>query len=1064
MKRWSLVTFLILTSSWAFAQQPLDLQRTDSSLTVTGDHFAATWGAAQGWQTGAVQVEDYAGLWRLDGESESLRGMGAIVLRCDGETYLASAGEAGAPEVVEQTDDTLVFDVRVTPRTADGAACPLVLAERFTVLGEGAIFCDFTVEAPEGVEAVTLDEIEVGMAADTEPIQYLRWHWKHTWQGDQDLPREEGLSDPRYLRVMGLTVGRERPYTNQTGMCLEERKPLVGEGDTGFRCEVTADDGRSKRFSWHIGGPKQVAEPGAVYSNRWGIALGHQRRQDNAIGQRIAHWQEGNANLMTYPSDSAIEAMVECGVSVNVLHLYWYSPAYYPFDEAEMRRWIASCHEHGIKAVVYVAPRDREGQEGINPGWIRDLGLDGLYFDFGSVHTMAGRETAGGIYDRAFPALAGVELTRHFREAVGPDGIIISHSGGYAPDTFFHLNLNAYLPGEAGAQTAMLDNVRAAAYQSGMAYAVVHPWCEYEDFQTRHGAATYAAMGGFPHILFGRGTHQDNNYHRSVYRSADFALPYWQILSTIPMDDETRMYTWATERAAWTDEDSVSCCVYRRSDDLLLVTASNLGDPCEPSLQIDRDALGLGGTYRVIRLAGPDIAHFEAREIGQWGGGAIDLGQMATDDYLGLLLVRGDTPGHTATQLARIQRLVASFNDAEAPTVPQGLTAEATPDGVMLSWQPSEDEYHVVEYRLYRGVDGGEMQLLANVEETTGYLDFTPAMGRRVSYAVSAVDVSGNESARSQAVTVGVTGRALEQSATPLVGHWQQEGRWLRQGVARAPATEAGDTTQFPPTTAQWVRAYFVGGQSNYGAAHVVEMTVHDPDGNVVEPVEITSIGSDPGHPASEAADGITDKASNGWWSDRRKSMPVWIAYNLGEPREISSVWLLTYWDDRRFYDYTIQISQDGQEWRDIGAGTAPPPNARALSDVEMTDGRAGVTTVELDPQRAGGGLLFRCPDENNGYALTLNPRWDGDIVLDKLVDGRLERIERKFFPFSIFNPIPHRLSVECEGSTIRCYGDGRLVMEVNDDTFASGRVGMIVPTGRRVEFMNLSAEPAGEE
>lgn len=1062
MSRWCTVAILALTLGAAgWAQQPLDVQRTDMALTAAGDHFSATWEAGGGWQLGALEIADYAGPWRLDGERDALRGLGALVLRCGGAAYFARLGQAEAPAIIEQNADRLVFEVRVRPRAEDGTACPLELNQRFTVLGEGAIFCDFALEVPEGVGAVTLDEIEVGMALDTAPLEHLRWHYKHTWQGAEDLAREATLDDPRYLRTMGATLGRERPYTNQVEICLEERRPLVGEGDAGFRCEVTDDAGGAKAFSWHIAGPLAVA-PGTVYANRWGLALGHQRRADNAIGQRIAHWQEGNANLMTYPSDSAIDAMAECGVSLCVLHLYWYGrPAYTPFDEADMRRWIAASHARGIKCAVYATPTDREGIAGINPEWVQGLDLDGIYFDFGATHTLSGRDYADGRYRRAFPGLATVELTRHFREAVGPEGIIISHSGGYAPDTFFHLNLNAYLPGEASVQTAMLTDVRSAAYHSGMAYAVVHPWCEYEDFQTRHGSATYAAMGGFPHILFGRGTHQDNNYHRSVYRSAEFALPYWQILSTIPMDAGTRLYTWATERAAWTDQPGVSTCVYRRSEDLLLVTASNLGEACAPVLELDREVLGLEGSYRVLRLSGPDIAHFAATEVGAWQGGAIDLGPMATDDYLGLLLMRGETPEHTARELARIERLVAAFSDPQAPTVPQGLAADATTGAVELAWQPADDAHHVVEYRVYRGVDGEEPQMLAAAEEETRFADYTAPIGRSVSYAVSAVDVAGNESARSAPVTVATPGEALEGDATVVSGEWARDGAWLRQGVEREPATEAGDTISFAPTTAQWVRAYFTGGQGNFGSAHVIEMTVRDPEGNAIAPAAVSSIGSDPGHPDTEAADGITDKARNGWWSDRTKSMPVWIAFDLGGPRRIAEVWLLTYWDGARFYDYSIQLSEDGQEWRDVGTGPAPTPLARALADAQFADGVAGVTTLELDPERAGGGLLFRCPDEDNGYALTLEPRWDGNLVLDKLVDGKLQRLAGAFFPFSIHNPIPHRLAVECDGPTIRCFADGRLVMEVTDETFASGRVGMVVPSGRRLQFMNLSAEAA---
>ncbi len=1033
------LVWLVLTAGSAAAQQPLGVSRTADELRVRGDHFTATWRADRGWQIASVEVEDYAGQWRIDGERDDISGIGAIAVRCGGTTYLTYLGEASAPEVLEETGDKLTFDVRVRPRSATGAGCPLEISQRFTVFGEGAIFCDFTLKPLEDAGEVTLEEIQVGMALATSEFKHLRWHWKHTWRGEQDLARKATLDDARYLRVMGVTIAREQPYTNQVEMCLEERKPLSGEGDSGMRCEVTGDDGGSKGFSWRLGGPVRAGTDFS-YSNRFGLAFGHLRQNDNAIGQRIAHWQEGNANLMTYPSDSAIEAMAECGVSLCVLHLYWYGrPAYQPFDEQDMRRWIASCHERGIKCAVYVTPTDKAGINGINPEWVQGLDLDGLYFDFGSVHTMSGRKYAmGRDYNRAFPAMATLELTRHFREAVGPEGIIISHSGGYAPDAFFHLNLNAYLPGEASAQRAMLNDVRAAAYHSGMAYAVVHPWCEYEPFQTRHGAATYCAMGGFPHILFGRGTHQDNNYHRSVYRAAEFALPYWQILSTIPMDAETTLYTWATAPAAWADQPQVHCCVYRRSPDLMLVTAANLGEACEPTLSLDSKLLGLS---------------------------TIALGRMETDDYLGVLMVRGEMPEHTSRELARIERLVSAFNDEQPPTAPEGLTAETKPGIVELAWRAAADDHHVVEYRVYRATKGGEMQPLVAAEETTHYGDQTAPMGARISYAVSAVDVAGNEGPKSAATAVTTAGRSISaDDVTPVSGVWERDGDWLRQGAERHPASEAGDTIEFKPTTAQWVRAYFTGGQGNYGSAHVIEMAVRDAEGNEIKPVAVTSIGSDPGHPDYEAADGITDKGRNGWWSDRKKTMPVWIAFDLGTAHEVASVWLLTYWDGKRFYEYTIQLSQDGQEWRDIASGPAATPNARALGDSEMADGIAGVSTLETDPERCGGGLLFRCPDENNGYSLTLEPRWDGNLVLDKLVDGKLHRLAGAFFPFSIHNPIPHQISAECDGPAIRCYCDGRLVMEVTDETFASGRVGMIVPSGRRLKFMNLFAVEAMAE
>jgi len=266
----------------------------------------------------------------------------------------------------------------------------------------------------------------------------------------------------------------------------------------------------------------------------------------------------------------------------------------------------------------------------------------------------------------------------------------------------------------------------------------------------------------------------------------------------------------------------------------------------------------------------------------------------------------------------------------------------------------------------------------------------------------------------------------------------------------------------FTPRKAQYVRAYFVGGIGNMGCAHIVEMQARDDKGNVLKPVAVTSSGDDQGHPVSFAADGNTDKG-RAWWSDRDKPLPAWVAFDFETPQTISSVWLLTYWDGKRWYDYAIEVSDDGQEWTAVTqrseTPTGPVNGARALADIDFTDGTVGVTTLEFEAQRSGAGIWFRCPDERNGYVLRMEPRWDGNLVLDKLVAGKLKRIAAVFFPWSIHNPIPHRLRVECEGSHIKCYGDERLVLEADDDTFAAGKVGLIVPGGHQVKFSRFTVE-----
>jgi len=107
----------------------------------------------------------------------------------------------------------------------------------------------------------------------------------------------------------------------------------------------------------------------------------------------------------------------------------------------------------------------------------------------------------------------------------------------------------------------------------------------------------------------------------------------------------------------------------------------------------------------------------------------------------------------------------ATAGDIQAPTVPRELTgSEMQPQQVKLSWQASEDDWAVAGYRVYR--DGEQIGLA----QTTHYTDTDILAHTSYIYEVSAYDMSGNESALSQPLTV-TTPEAGEDSA--LLGWWR---------------------------------------------------------------------------------------------------------------------------------------------------------------------------------------------------------------------------------------------------------------------------------------------------
>jgi hypothetical protein len=96
-------------------------------------------------------------------------------------------------------------------------------------------------------------------------------------------------------------------------------------------------------------------------------------------------------------------------------------------------------------------------------------------------------------------------------------------------------------------------------------------------------------------------------------------------------------------------------------------------------------------------------------------------------------------------------------NDIFPPAVPSGLQAAASGPGqppfVDLIWAP-DSEADLAGYRVYRRVNNGQiLKLNSELVKTPAYRDTNVVPGKTYSYSVSAVDIRGNESARSEEVS-----------------------------------------------------------------------------------------------------------------------------------------------------------------------------------------------------------------------------------------------------------------------------------------------------------------------
>jgi hypothetical protein len=91
--------------------------------------------------------------------------------------------------------------------------------------------------------------------------------------------------------------------------------------------------------------------------------------------------------------------------------------------------------------------------------------------------------------------------------------------------------------------------------------------------------------------------------------------------------------------------------------------------------------------------------------------------------------------------------------DTFPPAVPSGVSGVAGVDSVELAWERNT-EPDFASYNIYRSENGGPFEKIASAIEAPTLSDRTVTAGRKYSYTVTAVDTTGNESARSMAADV----------------------------------------------------------------------------------------------------------------------------------------------------------------------------------------------------------------------------------------------------------------------------------------------------------------------
>ena len=158
-----------------------------------------------------------------------------------------------------------------------------------------------------------------------------------------------------------------------------------------------------------------------------------------------------------------------------------------------------------------------------------------------------------------------------------------------------------------------------------------------------------------------------------------------------------------------------------------------------------------GGVELTWTGAGPRYRIFRAEANGQ----PAPLADTERSPYLDTSTIYGTRYRYLVQTIAADNQWSVVSNAAEItpvdvfpPAIPEGLSAVPTPRSIELAWtRNTETDFRG--YNVSRSMDGGPFQKIAELIEAPTYSDSKIEPGKKYRYTVSAVDLTGNESAQS---------------------------------------------------------------------------------------------------------------------------------------------------------------------------------------------------------------------------------------------------------------------------------------------------------------------------
>ncbi len=793
---------------------PLRVSKSGADITVEGGHFALTWSAARAGDLTSIRLHDGVEWHELVGKGARRTSVPGLMIYTPGGTL--GSNSSGTATISEESPDRVVVTTHSHPATEEGKASALDLRQNYTVWREGAVFVDLDLELPAGAPLQTVRQASIGWPVEPNGYTLSFWHW------ESGVVRGSGFLEPKltftvpFASNLGLALGTAGNISNQLQLIIESDRPL---GSSKGRVVSSVKDGRHFSFWLRVEGENPVELTGPYhYRNRWGFLLGRAPARSRLAGHRIASWSEEGGTGRAYPTPDALDALAQSGASAVIVGLSGSSPpvgeslpdtnapagrnlqspgsnssapAHSAFEsrsmavenewvgEGALHDFIKAAHEVNLRCLATTVPH---GDGEALGRWAREIGLDGLYLNEASAHygAIPDSEEANGEH---YPAQATFAWGQALRRGLGPDGIIIIHTGLEAPDMTLGLLADGVAFGTERAEWRAGNSTLINAYYGGFGFATPCPLGTAKAMQGPRAVAVAAAIGGVPIVPLGHGP------KRSAFVGGEWALPLWQVLRIIDPGSHVDLWPPGVRAVVAPSNLAFWSTVYRLGDGAALLVTANLSTAVRDStgFAVDLAALGIHGEADVQVLTADSIENFAVRHAGRTATGKFRTDGIPSHGLRGYLFTQGEPSERVARGLDEGLQVVRTFADQRPPNAPAEVEVNPVTVGLEIRWAPAADDHHVGTYRIFRSADPRFRQakdtlLLDQVYEEDRYRDLAVSPGESWSYVVTAVDVAGNESRPSTVVTGRVPSgersysftdsAATRRAFTPLSGTW----------------------------------------------------------------------------------------------------------------------------------------------------------------------------------------------------------------------------------------------------------------------------------------------------